>query len=90
MVNEDKEFATAAGYEVRPDPDQAGLFVWRSDGDGCDQSFTTEEAAWTDAAFNAASAVMGYHDLDSEEWDVGSHDAHVQLAKEMTGVSPSP
>ena len=85
-----KDFAEVVGYEVREDPDRPGSFLWRNGADGSDQSYATEAKAWDDAAFNAASEVMGHHDLDSEEWDGASHAARMDLAREMVGTTPTP
>ncbi len=85
-----RELARTVGYEVSEDPDQPGMFVWRNGNEGCDQSFPNEGRAWDDAAFNATSEVMGHHNMDSEEWDMGSHAGHMDLAHEMMGTSPKP
>ena len=74
-TEQDRDLARTAGFEVTPDVDQPGLWVWvlrDEEGkaiEGCDSSFTSEEDAWGDVVSQVIENTMAENNLSSEEWD---------------------
>ena len=81
-LDNQREIAQAAGFDVREDPDQEGLWLWRmEDGEGSDISFDTEEEAWANAAADATEMAMMHADLSDEDWDTLSSQQQVAQVK---------
>ncbi len=87
-----KENLLGLGYEINPDPDQAGKFYWRHDSDASDVSFDSEAEAIKASAKNA-KATYDLHRCDncekvhSEETLVEAR--HLSMRTEPGGVIPS-
>ncbi len=79
--------AALAGFEVAPDVDQPGLWVWKCGQDGCDSSFRSEEQACADAEFTVTSTTMGALNIRSEDWDAMSESAQEGAVREIYGIS---
>jgi hypothetical protein len=56
------------GYEIKPDGDQPGLWVWTAPTDSCDSSFSSEEKATEAAWLDALSQVKAVHEITDDEW----------------------
>lgn len=58
MLTKDDLFSL--GYEINPDPDQPGFFLWRNDQEGSEISFSSEAEALDAAATDARSTFELY------------------------------
>lgn len=54
-----KQKLVSAGYDIREDADQPGLWLWTKVHEGSDISFSSEDEAWEDAARHLQSSDEG-------------------------------
>jgi hypothetical protein len=52
------EWLDAFGYEINPDPDQPGKWLWTSEGEGSDISFDSEDDAICDALEHIGKEIL--------------------------------
>lgn len=93
-TDQNKALARVAGFDVREDSDQPGLYTWLRTNEngaligGCDSSFNSQDEAWDEVVQEVVGETKAHFDLSSEQWDAMDEQTQHSRVREVWSGEP--